>query len=193
MPRVPGTWHTNEHSVPPTCSEVRHQLVPELAFSRKFAGAYAAQVLSLCASVTNVYLIFFVIGKVLTRLDWQVEKADSLQSQISWCLMADQTCSEGYTAHFCYYFCIFITGEFLRIWGVFRSNCWRIFVRPKSAAEQQYAVLPYWGRGIPNSRRWSREFPRFPWIPIRSREFPESGLGWKTGRTAKNWSPSHGE
>jgi len=22
-----------------------------------------------------------------------------------------------------------------------------------------------------------------------SREFPESGLGWKTGRTTKNWSP----
>ena len=53
----------------PTRSEERRQLEPELAFWRKFAGAQAAQVLSLCASVTTVHLFFFVIGRVLTRLD----------------------------------------------------------------------------------------------------------------------------
>ena len=47
----------------------RRQLEPELAFWSIFAGAQAAQVLSLCASVTTVYLFFFVIGRVLTRLD----------------------------------------------------------------------------------------------------------------------------
>ena len=57
------------HSVPPTCSEERRQLEPELAFWSKFAGAQAAQVLPLCASMTTVYLFFFVIGRVLTRLD----------------------------------------------------------------------------------------------------------------------------
>ena len=32
-------------------------------------GAYAAQVYSLCASVTAVYLPFLVFGRLLTRLD----------------------------------------------------------------------------------------------------------------------------
>ena len=32
-------------------------------------SAFAAQVHSLCASVTAVYLSFFVFGRVLTRLD----------------------------------------------------------------------------------------------------------------------------
>ena len=35
----------------------------------EFASAFAAQVHSLCASVTAVYLSFFVFGRVLTRLD----------------------------------------------------------------------------------------------------------------------------
>ena len=34
----------------------------------EFASAYAAQVNSLCASVTALYLPFFVFGRVLTRL-----------------------------------------------------------------------------------------------------------------------------
>ena len=38
-------------------------------FWSEFASAYAAQVHSLCASVTAVYLPFFVFGRVLTRLD----------------------------------------------------------------------------------------------------------------------------
>ena len=38
-------------------------------FWSEFAGAFAAQVHSLCASVTAVYLPFFVFGRVLTRLD----------------------------------------------------------------------------------------------------------------------------
>ena len=69
LPRGPGTCHTNEHSVPPTCSEERRQLEPSLAFWSEFASAYAAQVYSVCASVTDVYLLFFVFGRVLTRLD----------------------------------------------------------------------------------------------------------------------------
>jgi hypothetical protein len=40
------TWHTNEHSVPPACSEERRQLEPESAFWSEFASAYAAQVYS---------------------------------------------------------------------------------------------------------------------------------------------------
>jgi len=40
-----------------------------LAFWSEFASAFAAQVHSLCASVTAVYLSFFVFGRVLTRLD----------------------------------------------------------------------------------------------------------------------------
>jgi len=43
-----------------------------LAFWSEFAGAFAAQVHSLCASVTAVYLPFFVFGRVLTRLDFFV-------------------------------------------------------------------------------------------------------------------------
>jgi len=39
------------------------------AFWSEFASAFAAQVHSLCASVTAVYLPFFVFGRVLTRLD----------------------------------------------------------------------------------------------------------------------------
>jgi len=39
------------------------------AFGSIFAGAQAAQVLLFCASVTTVHLLFFVIGRVLTRLD----------------------------------------------------------------------------------------------------------------------------
>ena len=58
------------NSVPPTCSEEeRRQLEPSLAFWSELAGAFAAQVHSLCASVTAVYLPFFVFGRVLTRLD----------------------------------------------------------------------------------------------------------------------------
>ena len=49
--------------------EERRQLEPSLAFWSEFASAYAAQVHSLCASVTAVYLPFFVFGRVLTRLD----------------------------------------------------------------------------------------------------------------------------
>ena len=56
-------------TVPPTCSEERRQLEPSLAFWNVFAGAFAAQVHSLCASVTAVYLPFFVFGRVLIRLD----------------------------------------------------------------------------------------------------------------------------
>jgi len=62
------TWHTNEHSVPLTCSEERRQLEPELAFWSEFASAYAAQVHSFCASVTAVYLPFCFFGRALTRL-----------------------------------------------------------------------------------------------------------------------------
>jgi len=40
-----------------------------LAFWSEFASAFAAQVHFLCASVTAVYLPFFVFGRVLTRLD----------------------------------------------------------------------------------------------------------------------------
>jgi len=68
MPRGPGTWHTNEHSVPPTYLEETRQMEPELAFWSKFAGAQAAQVYYFCASVTTVYLFFFDIERVLTRL-----------------------------------------------------------------------------------------------------------------------------
>jgi hypothetical protein len=39
------------------------------AFWSEFASAFAAQVHSFCASVTAVYLSFFVFGRVLTRLD----------------------------------------------------------------------------------------------------------------------------
>jgi hypothetical protein len=35
----------------------------------RILSAFAAQVHSLCASVTAVYLPFFVFGRVLTRLD----------------------------------------------------------------------------------------------------------------------------
>jgi len=45
-----------------------------LAFWSEFASACAAQVHSLCASVTAVYLPFFVFGRVLTRLDYSPEK-----------------------------------------------------------------------------------------------------------------------
>jgi hypothetical protein len=38
-------------------------LEPQLAFWSEFASAYAAQVHSLCDSVTAVYLPFFVFGK----------------------------------------------------------------------------------------------------------------------------------
>jgi len=69
MPRGPETLPTNEHSVPPTCSEERRQLEPELALWSIFDGAQVAQVLYFCASVTTVYLFFFVIGKVLPGLD----------------------------------------------------------------------------------------------------------------------------
>ena len=69
LPRGPETRHTNEHSVPPTCSEERRQLEPKLAFWSEFASAYAAQVYSLCASVTAVYLPFLLFGRVLTGLD----------------------------------------------------------------------------------------------------------------------------
>jgi hypothetical protein len=55
--------------VPPTCLEERRQLEPQLAFWSEFASAYAAQVHTLCASVTAVYLPFFVFGRVLTRQD----------------------------------------------------------------------------------------------------------------------------
>jgi hypothetical protein len=48
--------------------EERRQLEPLLAFWSEFASALAAQVHSLCASVTAVYLPFFVFGRVLTRL-----------------------------------------------------------------------------------------------------------------------------
>ena len=50
------------------CSEERRQLEPELAFWSKFASAKAAHVL-FGASVTTVCLFFFIIGRVLTRLD----------------------------------------------------------------------------------------------------------------------------
>jgi len=42
-------------------------LEPSLAFWSEFAGAFAAQVHYLCASVTAVYLPFFAFGRVLTR------------------------------------------------------------------------------------------------------------------------------
>ena len=60
---------TNEHLVPPNCSEERRQLEPELAFWSKFASAKAAHVLFFGASVTTVCLFFFDIGRVLTGLD----------------------------------------------------------------------------------------------------------------------------
>ena len=41
----------------------------------EFASAFAAQVHSLCASVTAVYLPFFVFGSVLTRLDSEIESS----------------------------------------------------------------------------------------------------------------------
>jgi len=59
----------SSHSVPPTFSEERRQLEPSLAFWSEFASAFAAQVHSLGASVTAVYLPFFVFGRLLTRLD----------------------------------------------------------------------------------------------------------------------------
>jgi len=49
--------------------EERRQLEPESAFWSKFASAKAAHVLFCGASVTTVCLFFFVIGRVLTRLD----------------------------------------------------------------------------------------------------------------------------
>ena len=38
-----------------------------MAFWSEFASAFAAQVYSVCASVTAVYLRFFVFGRVLTN------------------------------------------------------------------------------------------------------------------------------
>ena len=48
------TWDvTHERALSsPTCSEERRQLEPYLAFWSEFASAFAAQVHSLCASVT---------------------------------------------------------------------------------------------------------------------------------------------
>jgi len=54
-------------------------LEPELAFWSKFAGAQAAQVLPLCAYVTSVYLFFFVIGRVLTRLELELIQTQMAQ------------------------------------------------------------------------------------------------------------------
>ena len=42
-----------------------------MAFWSEFSGAFAAQVHSVCASVTAVYLPFFVFGRELTRLDYK--------------------------------------------------------------------------------------------------------------------------
>ena len=54
-------------------AELSHfvEIVPRVPVSlwSEFASAFAAQVHSLCASVTAVYLSFFVLGRVLTRLD----------------------------------------------------------------------------------------------------------------------------
>ena len=44
-------------------------LIGLLTFWSEFASAFAAQVHSLCASVTAAYLSFFVFGRVLSRLD----------------------------------------------------------------------------------------------------------------------------
>ena len=59
------TWDvTHERAlVPPTCSEERRQLEPQLAFWSEFASAYAAQVHYLCASVTAMYLPYLVLGE----------------------------------------------------------------------------------------------------------------------------------
>jgi len=64
-------YHTrNEIPTQETTIKITRKLLKsELAFWSKFAGAQAAQVLPLCASLTAVYLFFFVIGGVLTRLD----------------------------------------------------------------------------------------------------------------------------
>ena len=58
------------HSAPPTSSEERRQLKPELALWSNFDGVYEAYILSFCASVTTVHVFFFEIGRVLTRLDF---------------------------------------------------------------------------------------------------------------------------
>jgi hypothetical protein len=58
------------HSAPPTSSEERRQLKPELALWSNFDGVYETYILSFCASVTTVHVFFFEIGRVLTRLDF---------------------------------------------------------------------------------------------------------------------------
>ena len=58
------------HSAPPTSPEERRHLKPELALWSKFDGLYEAYILSFCASVTTVHVFFFVIGRVLSRLDF---------------------------------------------------------------------------------------------------------------------------
>ena len=57
-------------------SIINHKLIIDnrynrrkLAFWSEFTSAFAAQVHSICASVTAVCLSFFVFGRVLTRLD----------------------------------------------------------------------------------------------------------------------------
>jgi len=62
---MPGNTQYIIHRGSVLIFSTRRQLEPELAFWSIFAGAQAAQVLSLCASVTTVYLFFFVIGRVL--------------------------------------------------------------------------------------------------------------------------------
>ena len=57
------SWIWDEHLAPPTYSEVRRHLEPELAFSSKFASTYAAHVLSFCAYVTAVYLFPLLVGE----------------------------------------------------------------------------------------------------------------------------------
>jgi len=62
MPREPGTWHANEHSVPPTRSEEWCQLEPELALWSKFGGAQAALVtffVCLCDYCVLVFLCYW--------------------------------------------------------------------------------------------------------------------------------------
>ena len=65
--------HPLRHDVEDLCISLWFNLFWCIKYNRcdcaRFASAFAAQVHSLCASVTAVYLSFFVFGRVLTRLD----------------------------------------------------------------------------------------------------------------------------
>jgi len=76
-----------------------------LAFWSEFASAFAAQVHSLCASVTAVYLFFFVFGRVLTRLDLESGRYALSGQSAEWALV------NGTSRHSLRLFCVLNMGK----------------------------------------------------------------------------------